>query len=151
MTIATTTLRELEATIRESIVGIAPTHPVDRDGGWVAADSNRPVGSSTVPRLFFLEVEPGDTVEGGMTGNGDTETDANVDVVADYRHFREEDRGSVLEADRWDLHDRLQDSLHPVISGLTHVALGPPPSPYEDEEVPTKFVIPLTLHYMRQR
>ena len=149
--ITTTTVRELEQAIRARIATITPTHPVDRDGGWVPSDDNdRVLESTLVPRLFVVEVAPGDIVEGGLTGNGDTETSVDVEVVADYRSFQDEDLGSVIEADVWDIHDAFSNGLDAVVPGLTHWQVAGKPA-LAGDETERRYALPFLAHYMRQR
>lgn len=151
--IASTTPRALESAIIAAIASIVPTNPVERDGGWKPADDNMLAGaSSLVPRVFEIRFAPGQTVQGGITGNGDTEKSLALNVVVDYRAFREQDLGAVLEDDQWDLHDmlsnRLDGSPTNPITGLTHVEdpLGPAP-----EEGETRIAHQFTIFYLRTR
>lgn len=149
--IVTTTPRALEAALIDQVRAIVPTAEPHRAVGWRPAPNNRRVGesSSEVPRLFVLELVPGDAVPGGITGNGDTETSLGIDVVADYRAFQDTDVGDVLEMDKWDIHDAFHDAIN-VVPGLTHVELAGEAQPDGDEEA-RRFRIPFTVHYMRAR
>lgn len=154
MTISSTTSQALEVAIIAAIASIQPTHPVERDAGWVPADDNRLAGlSGMCPRAFELQTAPGTTVQGGITGNGDTEKSLQVNVVVDYRAFRPEDRGTVVEADQWDLYDTLSNRLDGTpdngIAGLTHVEdpIGPVPEEGDDSRIAHQF----TVFYLRTR
>jgi hypothetical protein len=150
MTIASTTPQALELAIIAAIASIVPTHPVEQDGGWKPADDNMLAGaSSLVPRVFEIRTAPGGTVRGGITGNGDTEKSLNLDVVVDYRAFRDQDLSSIVENDQWDIHDHLSDRLDNGITGLTGIEdpLGPRP----DEKAESRIVHQFTIFYLRTR
>lgn len=148
--IATTDANTLESALIPVIAAIVPTHAHSRAIGWTPTEDNAQVGeSSECPRLFFLQWVPGEVVPGGLTGNADTETGIGLDVVADYRGFSPEDRGTVVEMDRWDLYDALEDSIN-VIPGLTHSEAEGEPQPDGDEDA-ARYRYSFTLHYMRQR
>jgi hypothetical protein len=149
--IATTTPRAIEAALIERIAAIVPTAVPHREVGWRPAPNNKRIGesSSEVPRLFVIELVPGDVVQGGLTGNGDTETSLGVDVVADYRAFDPTDVGDVAETDKWDLHDDFHDAIN-VVPGLTHVELAGEAQADGDDEA-RRIRFPFLVHYMRER
>lgn len=148
--IPSTTLGAIEAAVIARIAALVPSHESSRDQGWSPTEDNRPIGkSSEQPRLFYVEVVPGEVVVGGITGNGDVECEAGFDVVADYRAFLEQDRGTVVEADQWDLLDDLESAIN-VVPGLTWAEIAGEPQPDGDEEA-QRFRFPFMLHYMRAR
>ena len=148
--IASTTSAALEEALIARIAAITPTAVQHRAGGWLPSEENRSVGeSSEAPRLFYIQLVPGDVVPGGLTGNADTETSLGLDVLADYRAFDETDRGTVVEQDQWDLHDDFTDAIN-VVPGLTHVEIAGEPQPDGDEDA-ARFRFPFTIQYMRAR
>jgi hypothetical protein len=148
--IASTTALQLEAALIGLIAQIEPTHEASRSHGWTPTDGNREVGeSSECARLFYVQHMPGGVVPGGLTGNGDTETELGFDILADYRFLSSEERGTVVEMDQWDIHDALHDAIN-VVPGLTHVEVAGEPQPDGDEEA-ARYRLPFTLFYMRAR
>lgn len=148
--IATTTALDLETALIERIAAIVPRHVVQRSLGWRPSPENRPYGeSSEVPRMFWVELLPGPAVEGGLTGNGDSEVSLGVDVIADYRAFVDTEVGDVVEQDKWDLFDDWTNAIN-VIPGLTHVEDPEEPGADGDEEA-ARIRFPLTIFYMRER
>lgn len=148
--IATTTPKAMEAAIIARIAAIVPRHTSRQDGGWVPSEDNRPAGSSSLtPRLFHVEVTPGSFVPGGLTGAGDNECSLYLDVVADYRAFNEDELGTVIEADMWDLYDDLVNAIN-VIPGLTHCEISEEPSTDGDEQE-NRYRYTFELYYMRAR
>lgn len=148
--IPSTTLGAIEAAVIARIAALEPTHVSQRAEGWKPTEDNRPIGkSSEQPRLFYVEVGPGEVRDGALTGNGDIECEAELDVVADYRAFVEDERGTVVEADQWDLYDDLENAIN-VIPGLTGVEIAGEPQQDGDEDA-QRFRFPFTLLYMRAR
>lgn len=148
--IASTTSLELESALIGLIAQIEPTHEASRSHGWTPTDNNRQIGeSSECPRLFCLEIVPRGPVQGGLTGNGDTETELGLDVLVDYRALSSDERGTVAEMDRWDIHDAIHDAIN-TIPGLTHVEIDGDPQP-DGDEAAARFRCPFTLFYMRAR
>lgn len=148
--IETTTSAALESALIPRIAGITPSHVASRSLGWTPTEDNQRVGeSSETPRLFYVELVPGDIVDGGLTGNADTETELGLDVVADYRAIDRDDRGTVTEMDQWDLYDMLEDAIN-VVPGLTDVELAGEPTLDGDEDA-ARYRFPFSLKYMRAR
>lgn len=109
-TIPTTTVTGLEEALRVLISAIEPTHAIDQSSGWHYAEDREMPASTMVPRMFSFEWGSPEVVQGGATGNADTEVRLALDVVVDYRAFREADLAFVVEADHWDLHDEMSDA-----------------------------------------
>jgi hypothetical protein len=116
-TIDTTTVPALELALATRIGGMTPTHDGDRSP-WIHPSDNRQIAPSMTPRRYVFEWGSPRDIRGGATGNADSETGLTMRLVADYRAFRDEDLGEIAESDFWDLHDRLSDQLHPLITGL---------------------------------
>jgi hypothetical protein len=146
-TIPSTTLTELEAALRVVIDGMTPTLAVERAAGWVFAEDRRMPAPSMVPRLYSFLWGEASVVPGGATGNRDTEVGCELSIVTDYRAFRAEDLGLIVESDFWDLHDRLFDAMtNDEITGFTFLA--PLKSvPTDAQRVEHTF----TVQYMRAR
>lgn len=115
---SSTTPTALEAAFAEQFLAIVPTVAIERASGWCHASDRRALAPSMVPRLYTIEWGVPEVVIGGATGNADTEVALLMRVVTDYRAFRAETLGDVVEADHWNLHDRLADRLDPTIPGL---------------------------------
>ncbi len=140
----------LETALIPVIAAITPTHPSRRQYGWTPTENNRQVAeSSECPRLFFVEWVAGDLVQGGLTGNGDTETEIFLDVVTDYRGFDVDERGTVLAQDFNDLYDSLENAIN-VVPGLTDVDKDGEPAVDTDEDA-ARFRFPFILRYLRNR
>lgn len=116
-TIGDTTLTALEVAMAALIGAMTPTHAADRSP-WIHAADNRQVAPTMQPRRYVFEWGEPEDVIGGCTGNADSETAITMRIEADYRFCRDEILGTVVESDFWDLHDRLSDQLHPLITGL---------------------------------
>ena len=148
--IVTTTTQALEPALIERIAAIVPTHSSKRDRGWHPSPNNRQIGeSSEVPRLFYLEIVAGDLVDGGLTGNGDSEWDAGLDIVTDYRAFEETEVGDLVEMDQADVYDELHNAIN-VVPGLTHVEIAGEPQP-DGDEAEARYRYAFTVFYMRNR
>lgn len=149
-TIASTTPREIEAAIIATIMAIVPSEESHRDAGWTPVEENRVEGSSSnVPRLFRVEIFPGDLVPAGITGNGDSECYLSLDVLVDYREFEPQEMGHIVAADQWDLYDAIEEQIN-IIPGLTNVTISSEPS-IDGEEAEVRIRYPLMLQYMRAR
>ncbi len=146
-TIPSTTLTALEPAIRARIDGIVPTHTIEQSSAWHYAEDRDMPAPTEVPRLYSFEWGDPEVVPGGATGNADTEVGIKLFIVVDYRAFREEDLGWIIESDHWDLHDRLADSWAlDLISGLTFSdSLG-----FETEDA-QRVVHAFQMQYMRAR
>lgn len=146
--IVSTTPRALEQALIGVIMAIVPTDESHRDAGWTPTEGNRAEGesSSRVPRLFYIETIPGGFVPSGITGNGDSECYLSVDVTVDYRVFEEDEVGTLLAADQWDIYDAVEAAIN-VVEGLTQVSIASEPSPEGDG----RYRFPFTLQYMRAR
>jgi hypothetical protein len=119
-TIPSTTLTIIEAGLRTRIDGITPTHETQQSSRWQYAEDRDMPAPSMVPRLYSFEWSNPGVVEGGATGNLDTEASVLLSIVVDYRAFREEDLGWIVESDHWDLSDRIFDTWsQDLIPGLT--------------------------------
>ena len=115
-----TTVTALEAALRLRIDGIVPTHQIEQSSAWHYAEDREMPAPSEVPRMYSFNWGDPEVVLGGATGNADTEVRLTLDIVTDYRAFREADIGWVIESDHWDLHDRLMDSWsQDIVSGMT--------------------------------
>lgn len=149
--IASTTAEQLEPALIGLIAGVVPTHTAHRSKGWTPTEDNRPKGElgSEVPRLFYVELQQGGLVQGGITGNGDNEGRLFVDVVADYRAFDEDQRGTIAHMDGWDLYEAMQDAIN-VIQGFTWVEEPPEPTIDGDEDA-ARFRHSFTTQYLRPR
>lgn len=120
-TIPSTTLTALELALRVRIDGITPTLQLEQSSAWHYAEDRDMPAPSMVPRMYSFEWGDPEVVEGGATGNADTEVRLTLSIVTDYRAFREEDLAFVVESDHWDLHDRLMDSWsQDIVPGLTY-------------------------------
>jgi hypothetical protein len=146
-TIPSTTLTALEAALRTRIDGITPTHTTQQSSGWHYAEDRDMPAPSMVPRLYSFEWSQPGVVEGGATGNADTEVSVKLGIVVDYRAFREEDLAWVVESDHWDLSDRIFDSWsQDLITGLTYSSS----ESFEVEDA-QRVVHTFELYYMRAR
>lgn len=148
--IQTTNAQTLETALIARIAAIVPTYTSRQATGWIPAEDNRAAGSGGLtPRLFYVQVTPGDFVLDGLTGAGDNEVSIGFDVVADYRAFNENEIGTIIEMDQWDLFDDLHDAIN-IVSGLTHAEKAGEPQA-DGEETDRRFRFPFTLYYMRAR
>lgn len=148
--IESTTPRELELAIIQTIAAIVPSEVSNREGGWIPAAENEAQGrSSTIARLFYIELSPGAEVPGGLTGNGDSECYLQLDIFGDYRAFVAQEHGSILSRDQWDLYDALTNQIN-VIPGLTQVAVDGQPD-VDGREGEARYRFPFQLQYMRAR
>jgi len=148
--IESTTPRALELAVIQTIAAIVPREVSNREGGWLPAAENEAQGrSSTVARLFYVEISPGPEVPAGITGNGDTECYLMLDIFADYRAFEHQEIGHILGQDQWDLFDALQNTIN-VTPGLTHVAVDGQPD-FDGLEGEARYRFPFRLQYLRDR
>lgn len=148
-TIPSTTLRLLEGALRTRIDGITPTATIEQSAGWHYAEDRDMPPPSLVPRLYSFEWGKPASVPGGATGNADSEVSIDLDIVVDYRAFREEDIAWLVESDHWDLHDRIFDSWsQDLITGLTYSEIRGDGFEVEDAQ---RVRYQLTVYYMRAR
>lgn len=117
--ITSTTAEALEEAIIRRVRGIVPRALKYRDQPWTHEEANRSRATSLQCRAFVVLLAPGADVDGGLTGLSDVETEVQVIVQVDYRTVPVEHLGTVVSQDSQDLADRLEDSLHPVITGMT--------------------------------
>lgn len=148
-TFPSTTLQALEAALRTRIDGITPSHETEQSSIWHYAEDRDMPAPSMVPRLYSFEWGKPESVLGGATGNGDSEVSIDLDIVVDYRAFREEDLAFIAIEDNWDLHDRIYDSWsQDLITGLTYSEIRGEGFALEDAQ---RARFTLTLYYMRLR
>lgn len=147
--VTSTTAEELEERLIRRIAGISPSAVKHREARWTPEEGNRERSTSLQTRAFTIYFEPGSDVEEGMTGAADVETEIGLVVVVDYRQIRGEDLGTLVVMDRQDLSDRLCDSWHPVIAGLTRSEyLG---DEFVGDEKVQRVAYTFELQYMRRR
>lgn len=149
MLIESTTAEDLEQGLIERIAGIVPSALRHRDAGWTPEEGNRSRATSLQARAFTVFLGAGEDVEEGLTGNADTETVMVLQVRVDYRKIPPNDLGALIVMDRQDLSDRLCDSWHPVVTGLTF-------SEFLGEEVVgdekmQRYVYSFEINYLRAR
>lgn len=120
-TIPSTTLTQLESALRALIDGIAaPTLVNGQTYAWQYAEDRDMPSSTMVPRLYSFEWGEPTVVQGGATGNADTEVGIVLSIIVDYRALPERDIAFIVEADHWDLHDEISDAWsQDEITGLT--------------------------------
>ena len=117
--VTATTAEALEEALIRRIRGIVPTAVKYRDQPWTPEEDNRARATSLQCRAFVVLIAPGVDVDGGLTGLSDVETEVQAIVQVDYRTVPREHLGTVVAQDSQDLADRLEDSMHPVITGMT--------------------------------
>lgn len=117
--VTSTTAEELQERLIRRIAGIVPSSVKYRDQRWTPEEGNRELATSVQTRAFVLYLGAGEDIDDGLTGAADVETGVFVLVQVDYRTVLPEDLGTVVLMDAQDLTDRLCDSWHPTIPGMT--------------------------------
>jgi hypothetical protein len=148
--IPSTSAEALEEGLIRRIRGIVPTATKYNDQPWTPELENRERPTSLQCRAFTVSLAPVGDVEGGLTGNADVETEVVVTVRVHYRTVLGEDLGTVVAHDSQDLHDRLEDSLHPAVTGMTRLEyVGDEPDGDEEEQQVVAYTF--AVFYMRPR
>jgi len=147
--ITSTTAETLIDAVIRRIAGMQPTAVRHRAHRWTPEYRNRRRATSLQVRAFIVTIVPGGELDGGLTGLADVETEADLLVRVDYRSVPIEDLDLIVTHDAQDLADRLCDSWHPTIAGLTRSEVAG--LEFVDDEQVQRVEYSFAISYLRAR